>query len=103
MSEIKSGNLMYAYEFGDEEVLGSSIWIYKLDEEDLYSLEFTQTAGGDSFRSVSVGTGEEIDRSVNDSYDEQNLRVRVIRLLIKSILNPRPETLFNLGPLEKSQ
>ena len=88
--------VIYKWEFGDEEILGSSIIISKMLEENLYQLDFTQHGTGNYWRDIEVKNHQVITKNVKDSNDEY-LCIRHMTLIIKAKCNSPPEELFTLS------
>lgn len=83
--------IIYDYSYGNEDVLGTTILVYFLKDDD-YLIHFKQEGDAKCFKKIS-SRHKEVKRTVTISQDE-HMDIQIIELVVTAILNPPPETLF---------
>lgn len=88
--------LVYKYNYGNEELLGACIVINKHDKDDLYTLSIQLSACEDEHIPIVSSTSKIITHDKSRFVDEIGIITMSHRMVIHAPCNPPPETLWVL-------
>lgn len=89
--------LVYKYCYGDEYVLGTSIYIYKhTDSSNLYDLEITFDVFDKEMEPKIKSYYEIISHQINETIKDDIILSIQHKIQITAVCNPPPETLISI-------